>query len=153
MTPRRKLVEQFLDKLSFGPYIINDNDCDVMAQAARDTMAIEHPEWEHGMHIMFGFFIPQAFIVGHGIAKVKCREGGLYYDCTTESGDDGTRYRDTGWMKGWLHYAMSGYILFWWYTQWGDYEPSKRFDKIRKMTPWWLYGTFYRKLRRLPVRH
>jgi len=156
MLPSRTKIEQFLDKISFGPYVVNSNDCDVMAQKARDAMDMAHPDWGHGMKIMFGYFIPQTLIVGHGICRIKCLEGDLYYDCTTESGDDHSRYRDTGWLKGWWHYAKGGYILFWWYTIWGDYEParaSRMFRKFRKMNPWWLYGSFFKKIRKFPVAH
>lgn len=150
--PNHVFAETFLDKLEFGEYIPDLNDCDRMSEKARDTIRLTYPTWRHGQRLMFGLFIPQAAIVGHGILALKCVEGTLHYDCTTQSGKDGSRFRVIGWLKSWLHYAQSGYILFWWYTEWGEYSPGLRFALIKKMNPVMLYGSLFSKIKKLPVR-
>lgn len=147
---KRQTVERFLDNLCFGKYIPYENDCDVMATKARNAIKQAKPTWETGICIMYGFHISLVF-VGHGILVINCQEGDLYYDCTTQSGKDSSRFRQIGWLNTWMHYLMIGFFIFWSYTEWGDYVPSARFKRRKRLHPRWIYGRFFDKLARLPA--
>ena len=135
MPPKRQEVEGFLDLLEFGPYQTPANDCDVMASKARRAIEISHPAWQTGIRIMYGVYWLGFRIIGHGILAVKCSERDLYYDCTTASGKDSSRFRAIGWPRCWTHYLGSGVLLFWWYTEWGQYTPSRIFRRLRRLHP------------------
>jgi hypothetical protein len=133
--PPRTKIETFLDNLAFGPYVSGDNDCDVMAVKAREAIKIAHPQWETGICIMYGISLPQFARTGHGILVVKCIEGDLYYDCTTQSGNDSSRFRQIGWMSTWVTYLVLGFFIFFSYTEWEDYTPAARFKRWKKLSP------------------
>ena len=134
--PARDEVLAFLDSLDFGPYVLHDNDCDCMAQKARDALSEKWPKLKHGILAMWGFTVlgrllgragrgtlPIRFS-GHGILVFKLPgEPKYYYDCTTSNGRDHRRQRSGCWGKMWAKYSGKAYWVFFWKHIWGDYTP------------------------------
>lgn len=132
-------VINFLNTLEFGKYILHENDCDVMACKAREAMKLKFPELPTGITVMFGFTFNRANLVrstrnasikgigfaGHGILAVDVSYAEtLYYDCTTIDGKDSCRPWSVSFWKLWSHYMKHGYLVLFWYTVRGDYEPA-----------------------------
>lgn len=127
-------IKTELDRLEFGEYVINENDCDVMAVKARTWLAENYPELETGICIMYGFALAKRLLghsgqigfsfAGHGILVIKCDDGEYYYDCTTQDGKDGSRINTLGWWGMWWTYLTYGFIVFVKYNEWGNYTPA-----------------------------